>query len=40
MGPWDPWAMIFMGQKALGMGPITDFLLIWNFRMGLQDTGS
>ena len=24
MGPWDPWAMIFMGPSAKGMGPLID----------------
>ena len=24
MGPWDEWAMILMGPRALGMGPIID----------------
>ena len=24
MGPWDPRAMIIMGSRALGMGPIID----------------
>ena len=24
MGPWDPWAMILMGPRALRMGPIID----------------
>ena len=24
MGPWDPWAMILMGPRELGMDPISD----------------
>ena len=40
MGPWDPWAMIFMGPRALGMGLITDVLYIGNFKMCPQDAGS
>ena len=31
MGPWDPWAMILMGPRALGMCPINDVLIHWKF---------
>ena len=31
MGPWDPWAMIHMRPKALGMGPITDVFIHGKF---------
>ena len=29
MGPWDPRAKIFMGPRALGMGPIIDDFIHW-----------
>ena len=40
MGPWDPWAMILVCPRALGMGPTIDlmFISIGNFKMGPQDT--
>ena len=31
MGPWDPWAMILMGPRALGMGPIIDVFINWKY---------
>ena len=31
MGPWQPWAMILMGPRALGMGPIIDIFIHWKF---------
>ena len=31
MGPWDPWAMILMGPRALGMGLIIDIDINWKF---------
>ena len=40
MGPWDPWAMILMVPRALGMGPIIDILYIGHFWMCPQDAGS
>ena len=40
MGPWDPWAMIAMGPRALDMGPIIDVLFTGNFKMRPQDAGS
>ena len=36
MDPWDPQAMIFMGSRPLGMGPIIDVLLIGNLKMHPQ----
>ena len=29
MGPWDPWTMIIMGHRALGMGSIFDIFIHW-----------
>ena len=29
MGPWDPQAMIRMGPRVLGMGPIIDVFIHW-----------
>ena len=38
MDPWDPQAMIFMGSRPLGMGPIIDvFLFIGNFKLRPQN---
>ena len=31
MGAWDPQAMIQMGPRALGMGPIIDVFIPWKF---------
>ena len=31
MGPWEPWAMILLGPRALGMGPTTDVLIHCKF---------
>ena len=31
MGSWDPWAMILMGPRALGIGPIIDVYINWKF---------
>ena len=31
LGPWDPRAMILMGPRALGMGPIIDVFMHWKF---------
>ena len=31
MGHWDPWAMILMGHRAMGMGPIIDVYINWKF---------
>ena len=39
MGPWDPWAMILMGPRALGMGPIVDVFIKWKFQDVPQDAG-
>ena len=41
MGPWDPPAMIHMGPRALGMGPIIDvFIHMGNFKICPQDAES
>ena len=31
LGPWDPWSMILMVQRALVMGAIIDVFITWKF---------
>ena len=40
MGPSDPQAKILMGPRALGIGPITEILLIGKTKMRPQVAGS